>query len=57
MNVRDLPEWQQAHRDYIDDLRPDEVDEDDVYIRRINAAFRLRSIEQAHKARPDIPAT
>lgn len=51
------PEWLQAHADFVDDQRPDEVDEDEVYVRRIKAATRLHDIETSYRRRASEPGS
>lgn len=49
-NFRTDPRWLRARADYIEDQRPDEADEDAVYVRRIEAAVQLRDIEKSYAA-------
>lgn len=50
-NFRVDPEWLRARADYIEDARPDEADEEATFLRRIQAAFRIREIEKSYEAR------
>lgn len=49
---RDDPRWQRAHADYLDDEREGESD-DDVFARRVKAAFEMRDITKQHTQQLD----
>lgn len=53
--VRALPEWQDAHRDYLTELPGEEPDE--RFLRRVDAAHRMHVIECAAAGREPMTRT